>query len=177
MGRRGPAPKPTKLRILGGNAGKRPLPKNEPRPEAVPESAAADLAPSYLEGEARAEWVRVAPRLAKLGLLTELDETMLALYCQAVANWREAEARVRLVTAPHRAGCPLGQDPESHGHGFENALMQGWVKRAKEERAAARQLAAEFGFSPASRSRVKAAPPDEPEKNPLDEFIGGPRAV
>ncbi len=34
MGQRGPAPKPTALRILEGNPGKRPLNASEPRPRA-----------------------------------------------------------------------------------------------------------------------------------------------
>jgi hypothetical protein len=37
MGRRGPPPQPTKLRLLSGNPGKRPLPRAEPQPIGQPQ--------------------------------------------------------------------------------------------------------------------------------------------
>lgn len=157
MGRRGPAPTPTKLRLLKGNPGKRTIRKDEPAPPPV----AAGSAPSYLAGLALEEWNRVEPELRKLGLLTVVDVPMLAAYCATFANWREADAKVREISnAPDQ--------------GYTVALNQGWVKRAKEERAALRQLAAEFGFTPASRSRVPAGAADKPDANPLDEFTGKP---
>lgn len=154
MGRRGPAPKPTKLRILQGNPGKRKVRKDEPAPPPVADGDA----PDFLEGLALDEWNRVAPELRKLGLLTVVDVPMLAIYCSTFASWRAAELKVRELT----------KDPKE---GYAAALMQGWVKRAKEERAALRQLAAEFGFTPASRSRVPAAGGGEKDENPLDEFL------
>jgi P27 family predicted phage terminase small subunit len=46
--------------------------------------------PEYLSGYAREEWLRVSPWLYRLGLLTVLDETLLAVYCDAYATWRTA---------------------------------------------------------------------------------------
>ena len=43
----GPPPKPTKLKLLAGNPGKRPLNENEPEPEAV-----APSVPAHLDDEA-----------------------------------------------------------------------------------------------------------------------------
>ena len=47
--------------------------------------------PNWLAPEAREEWLRLAPRLEQLGLLTEHDEIAFAAYCQAYAKWKEAE--------------------------------------------------------------------------------------
>lgn len=68
MGRRGPAPKPTELKRLQGNPGKRRLNDSEPRPVAT-----LPRCPSHLTGEAKAEWRRVARGLYEAGLLTQVD--------------------------------------------------------------------------------------------------------
>src|SRR5919108_3560121 len=86
MGRRGPAPTPTALKLLLGNPGKRPLPKGDPRP-----TPGVPPCPSWLEGEARKEWRRITPELRALGLLTAVDRAALAAYCQSYARWRQAE--------------------------------------------------------------------------------------
>src|SRR5689334_3828108 len=55
MGFRGPAPKPTAIKKIQGNPGKRPLNENEPQLEpGIPEC------PDYLDEIARKEWARIA---------------------------------------------------------------------------------------------------------------------
>ena len=66
----GRRPTPTYLRVLKGNPGRRPLPKNEIRPERSPKVPAA---PDWLDDYGQAEWERVAPGLWNAGLLTEAD--------------------------------------------------------------------------------------------------------
>src|SRR5690348_4755966 len=62
MGARGPKPIPTNLRVIQGNKGKRPLPRNEPRPPTnMPEP------PPYVSGYARQEWDRLADSLYRMG--------------------------------------------------------------------------------------------------------------
>jgi phage terminase small subunit len=75
----GRPPKPTRLKVLQGNPGKRSLPKNEPKP------AAGAAPPPWMSPAARKEWARLAPRLLKLGLLTELDAEALAILCGHLA--------------------------------------------------------------------------------------------
>src|SRR5688572_27106167 len=77
---------PTALRELNGNASRRPLPENEPKPEAV-----APTCPKHLDKLARAEWRRIVPGLAKLGLLTRVDRAALAAYCVSYGRWVAAE--------------------------------------------------------------------------------------
>lgn len=150
MGRRGPAPKPTQLRILEGKAGHRPLNDREPvYPVEVPPR------PSFLDAVARTEWKRVVPALERLGLLTSVDRAALAAYCQAYSRWRKAEIEIQK-------------------HGLTSVTPLGFVQKrpevtiAKEAMALMRAFAAEFGMTPSSRSRVKTgtAAPD-----PLEGFL------
>ena len=87
---RGRRPKPTRLKMLTGNPGKRPLNGNEPRPApAVPEC------PAELGPVARTEWNRLVGELTTLRLLTNLDRAALAAYCGAYALWAEATAQIQ----------------------------------------------------------------------------------
>jgi phage terminase small subunit len=83
---RGRKPKPTHLKLVTGNPGKRKLNASEPMPApALPEP------PFHLGEEARTEWKRVAEDLYRLGVLTEIDRVVLAAYCQAYGRWVRAE--------------------------------------------------------------------------------------
>ena len=86
MAQKGRKPKPTSLKILEGNPGKRPLPKNEIQPKKK-----APRCPSWLEEDAKKEWKRMGKVLEGLGLLTDMDMMAFAGYCQAYARWKEAE--------------------------------------------------------------------------------------
>lgn len=151
----GRRPVPTKLRELRGNAGHRPLNRREPVPEAgVPEC------PEHLGEAARTEWFRVTGELHALGLLTRLDRSALAAYCSAYAMWVRAEKDIeRAATArPKNA-------KEAKKNYATMCLALGLRKNALKEM---KTFLVEFGMTPASRSRIHAAPPeDEKENDPL----------
>lgn len=86
---RGRPPKPTALKILQGNPGKRLLNQKEPQPQ-----KALLKCPRWLNKLAREEWACVAPELHRLGLLTKVDAKALACYCQVYGRLRQAEAVV-----------------------------------------------------------------------------------
>jgi P27 family predicted phage terminase small subunit len=86
MAGRGRPPKPTALKVLEGNPGKRPLNQNEPKPEKK-----APNCPSWLLPDAKKEWRRLSKELEAMGLLTRIDMAAFAGYCQAYARWKEAE--------------------------------------------------------------------------------------
>lgn len=137
---RGRKPKPTKLKVLTGNPGKRPLNHHEPRPEpAVPDC------PPELSETAQREWQRLVGELSKLNLLTHLDRAALAAYCNAYAMWVEAIEAIQkygsMVKSP--SGFPI-QSP--------------YVAIANRQAELMLRISAEFGFTPASRGRI-AAPP------------------
>jgi phage terminase small subunit len=65
---RGRRLKPTRMKVLTGNPGKRPMNRYKPKPEpAVPEC------PNELGPVARREWDWLASELGKLKILTVLD--------------------------------------------------------------------------------------------------------
>jgi phage terminase small subunit len=80
MAVRGRKPKPTALKVLEGNPGKRPLNEKEPQPKRQ-----APRCPSWLEPEAKKEWKRMAKTLEAIGVLTQVDKAAFAGYCQAYA--------------------------------------------------------------------------------------------
>jgi len=89
MARTGRPPEPTKLKLIKGNPGKRPI-KPEPKPP-----PSKPLRPQWLVGYARAEWERVVPTLDRLGLLTVVDRSVLAAYCEATAGLKAASKDLR----------------------------------------------------------------------------------
>ncbi len=107
---RGRRPKPTGLKVISGNPGKRPLNQHEPQPQlAIP------TCPAHLTPSAKAEWKRLACELQALGILSHLDRAVLAAYCQAYGRWVGAERKLKetpvlLKTRP--AMC-------SRAHGWE----------------------------------------------------------
>ena len=89
MTMRGRKPKPTHLKVVLGNPGKRPLNKAEPAPV-----AARPQPPGHLNDDAKQEWVRVSDELYNLGLLSNIDRASLAAYCQCWSRWIQAERAI-----------------------------------------------------------------------------------
>ena len=82
----GRKPKPTAVKELEGNPGKRELNTKEPKP-----IKKAPACPKWLDDEAKKEWKRLSKQMEQLGILTEVDMSAFAGYCQAYARWKEAE--------------------------------------------------------------------------------------
>jgi P27 family predicted phage terminase small subunit len=136
MGKRGPAPKPTALKVIQGTYRKDRAARREPKPRPKVPSC-----PSWLNRDGKREWRRVVKELDKLGLVSELDRTSLAAYCQAFGEWRE---HARIVgeegTTTISAQGTVIPHPEVH---MRNDAFRRMVKQA-----------AEFGMTPASRTRI-----------------------
>lgn len=133
---RGRKPKPTELKRLQGNPGGRALNKHEPKP-----ALEAPTAPSHLDAGAKREWRRIVPLLVKLRLLSKIDRAALAIYCQAVSRMEMAQKKIaeegEVTTAP--SGYPV----QSPYLAIYNKAAEQVVK-----------IAAEFGLTPSSRSRI-----------------------
>jgi len=135
----GRKPKPTRLKLITGNPGKRPLNKKEPKPkQTVP------ACPDFVQGEARKTWQKISKKLHRIGLLTEIDGMALAVLCQSWAEYLEASAKLRetgmLVKSPN--GYPM---------------MNPYLSISNQAVKKVRSLLAEFGMSPSSRSRITAS--------------------
>ena len=128
---------------MTGNPGKRPLNPHEPRPEpALPEC------PTELSPAAQREWTRLASELSKLKMITNLDRGALATYCGAYGMWAEAMEQIQkygtMIKSP--TGFPV-QSP--------------YLSIANRQAEIMMRIASEFGFTPASRSRISAPPADQ----------------
>lgn len=84
MGKRGPAPKPTALRVLHGDREDR-INRAEPLP-----GESAIVPPRELDQTAREVWVRLAPDLIAKGVLTSWDVDQFQVFCEAVSTYAEA---------------------------------------------------------------------------------------
>jgi len=83
-------PKPTAVRLMDGNPGKRGYNADEPvPPEGCPEC------PDHLSNAARREWHLMAATLHDMGVLTTVDRAAFAACCQACGRWVEAEERLK----------------------------------------------------------------------------------
>ena len=73
MGRRGPPSTPTRLRVLTGNPGKRPINAREPQPIGPPQK------PDFITGSAAEDWDRVIASMPP-GFFTAADTPTLAVF-------------------------------------------------------------------------------------------------
>jgi P27 family predicted phage terminase small subunit len=137
MGRRGPAPKPTRLRLLHGDE-ERYINRDEPTPAVgLPEP------PDELDDTGRAIWDYMVGELDVMGLATRADRHQLHAYVEAVQLHAMATVMV------HRAG-PLIKDRDDYVRTNPAVRIQ---------RDAARTMLAfarEFGLTPAARVHLVA---------------------
>ena len=157
MATRGRKPKPTALKLLEGNPGKRPLNDREP----VPPKATLKW-PAWLLPEAKQEWKRLAPALEAMGVLTMADLTAFEGYCQAYARWKEAEAFI----TQHGS---IFQTPS----GYVQQVPQ--VSIAQQNLKIMQSFCSEFGLTPATRARIIAggASEDGASEDPMERLLKG----
>lgn len=154
MGRRGPAPKPTVIKELSGNPGKRPLNEFEASPRRdIPQ------VPKHLSDEAKKEWHRIVKDLFDAGLFTAIDRTALAAYCQAYGRWVKAEALLENE----------GSMVEETDKGYK--YQSPYLSIANTAMDQMKKFLIEFGMTPAARSRIEVKPKDEPDE--LERMLFG----
>jgi P27 family predicted phage terminase small subunit len=148
MGLRGPAPKPTAVRLYEENLGKRPLNPLEPRPRVIEPPC-----PSHLDVEGRRMWRKLVPILQRMRVLTEADGIALGNLCDSYSTMVQAQKKLR------ETGMLL-KTPS--GYVQQNPLIS-IVSSSMET---VNKLAKEFGFTPAARTRICA----EPLEQEMDEI-------
>lgn len=138
---KGRKPKPTKLHVIDGTAPRKPRKNREANP-----AAKMPTCPNHVRGNARREWNRMSKILFRLGLLTEIDRTQLAIYCVAWGRWVEAEKKIaeygELLKSPK--GYPI--------HSPFLAVANKAIDQIQKS-------LAEFGMTPSARSRIQADKP------------------
>jgi P27 family predicted phage terminase small subunit len=152
MGRRGPAPRPRRLKILSG------IPAYRLGGAPVP-ATGAPRCPAWLSKEAKTQWRAVVPELDRLGLLSRTDGGALASYCQALAELELATLTLEREGRYYRT--PAGQVKAHPALGVQ-----------LEAAGRVRVFAAALGCEPASRRRREPGPAQDAESDELDDFLG-----
>ena len=152
MAKKGRKAKPTALKLVDGNPGNRPLPKDEPKPRPV---YAPDPPAGFNDLEV-AKWNEVSGKLAKIRILTELDLDALEIY---VRNWiamhealNDINDRGKLLRTP--GGSTMWNPSWSH---------------YKHSESVCRSIIAEFGMTPSTRTGIVAIG-DADGGNEWDDF-------
>lgn len=145
----GRKPKPTWLKEVAGNPGKRALPKNEPKL-----SVKIPRPPAGMSEEAKRHWKVVAKQLADAGVMTEIDRDALVLYCECWSRWWDALQDIRK------------NGPVSTTHnGYR--VPSPYIAIANKAAEQMRHMLAEFGMTPSSRTRVTST---KKSKGEFDDF-------
>jgi P27 family predicted phage terminase small subunit len=147
--------RPSALEAALGNPGKRAI-SHEPVPP-----AGEDLLtpPDFLDERAIQEWDRIAPLLAQMRVLSDVDVTALGAYCQTVSMYVQCQLAIR-----------------EHGLVTPQGKSRGEVVIAAKCLSEIRAFSAEYGLTPSSRSRMdmKQLVPGGDEEEQLEILLDAP---
>ncbi|MCJ7854613.1 phage terminase small subunit P27 family [Pseudomonas monteilii] len=153
---RGRPPKPTALKVIQGNPGKRALNKNAPTPDALAE---VPDPPAWLGAIAASIWRQVAPWLVQSKILTDTDLHNLELFAMAYQRWREAEDDVT------RNGIVV--------MGSKQKIKNPACTVLNETARRISTFGAALGLDPAARARLKPGEDEDGENEFLTLLQGG----
>ena len=156
MGRRGPKPQPTKLKILRGNPGKQALNAAEPQPPAD-----GVAMPPHLGEVAARRWGELLPMLQATRVMTRADVEALARYCDTYEWWLAVRAKLKAEGDTY----PILNDKGE----VKYIAQRPEVSIAHKLSQQLRQLESDFGLSPAARVSLKVESDDKPQ-SALEKF-------
>lgn len=144
MGKRGPQPKPTALKLVKGERKDR-INTKSPVPDAD-----AIVAPSWMGDEAKKVWAEYAPRLERKDVLTAWDCESFAGWCDAVARRQHAAHRLNIegevieAQVFDRNGQPTGV----------RIVQNQWMFVWKSANEVVQRVGARFGLTPSERNAL-----------------------
>lgn len=154
---RGRKPKPTHVKLVTGNPGRRPLNAREPTSERRIPSP-----PAHLSRGALVAWGMYAEQLDRMGVLTEADA-----------------GKLMLLSETHAEVVALLDDMDKHGKWQRVKTKSGGtmerqrpvVAQFNEARRQLRALQADFGLDPTARPRLKRVE-DGDRRDPAETYFG-----
>lgn len=153
MAKVGRKAKPTALKLINGNPGKRPINEDEPQPNLVYDPQP----PETLNELERVKWTEMVSKLSAARVLTEMDLDALEIYCREWCNYhaalRDIDRRGKLVQTPTGG---VMWNPS-------------WTQY-KHSQSVCRSIMAEFGMTPSTRTGVHAVG-DKDGKHEWREFV------
>ena len=154
---RGRKPKPSHLKALQGNAGKRAVNHDEPKGDELEELPPP---PDWLAPIAIQMWEKIGPWLVSSKILTGSDIANLEAYCAAYARWRKAE-----------------EDIDKNGivvMGLNSEIKNPACTVANEALKQMASFGSAIGLDPPSRARL-AVPGENGAENPFMALLGKKR--
>ncbi|KAA9357224.1 phage terminase small subunit P27 family [Larkinella humicola] len=145
-------PKPTAVKVLEGTYRKDRAIHDEVEPELL-----GDIPdpPDGLEELAVKEWYTVCRWLHSVGNLASTDLSLVAIYCNEIANYWEYDAIVKakgsVIVFKDEVGNP------------SRVQANPYTALRKSSYDSAVRLAGQFGFTPSARSRIKAGKIEKPQ--------------
>ena len=144
--------KPTALKLVEGNRGKRAISKQEPDPTYL-----QDLTPpEWMPEAAKAVWNEMAPAAQAAKLLTEVDVPAFSMGCVAIADYRRAVAKA----GDSDVKCKMVQDDEGRPVAAGEHLNP-WAMVKSMAFKQAMAVFDKFGMTPQARTRISLQPQDD----------------
>jgi len=159
--KRGRKIKPTNLKILEGNPGRRPLPIDEPKPQ----DTSKPQPPSHLDKYALEEWNRICDGLYAMGILFPIDMAILAAYCVSYSRWRQAEEELAKVRDNYSDYAALIQ--MTH---YGNYIIHPLIGISNTAARDILRYASQLGITPSARAAL-GVKPKEGEKSKFSGLI------
>lgn len=173
---KGRKPKPSHLKLVGGNAGKRPLNENEPKPPRARPSA-----PTHISDGAREVWGQAVLILDEMGVLTSADIYAVEVLCEAIADHRAAGQTIKECAETSRLDKAADRvsDFSADGRYYRTTNQAGGVMWRAHPAVGMRSDAdrrikawcAEFGLTPSARSRIETNEASQPAKSAASKYF------
>lgn len=154
---KGRKPKPSHLKLITGNPGKRPMNENEP-----PVPFERPSCPAHVSDKARETWGYVCGLLEGMGILSTVDAVAIEVLCEAYADFLAAGDELKALGSPYystvtESGAIMWRaHPAQAARRDADVRIRGWLS--------------EFGMTPAQRSKIKIGQPKE-TRDPAEKFF------
>ncbi len=154
MGKRGPKPAATDLKVLSGTY-RADRDKETPKPAPLmPEP------PEWLPDGAKDIYRKQAPGLVRLGVLTAIDADEFGRLCLYTLRQAQCETYIE------KTGLLIASAREGDGHRVKNPIYQ----LARDYGAAASKLADKFGLNAVSRNNISVTT-EAPELDEMEKLL------
>ena len=153
-------PKPTALKLIEGNPGKRPLNDKEPKFKNVMPSP-----PEWLNDVAKEEWEREGSILFSAKVLTEADRGVLAMRCYIYSQIVKLQQEIA-----EQDYVAYTQKMDSLGNEVMEAKANPRAVRLENFLKEYRQYGSLLGLDPASRTKIKVE--QSGTEDPMEKLLG-----
>lgn len=141
--------KPASVHLINGNPSKLSASQLAGLGKTIDPKSKAPACPEFLSADAKAEWRRISADLLALGVLTKIDRSELAVYCQAWGDWKYARNKITELKD--------GGFVEATPSGYKQ--MSVWMQVSNRAEDRMRTAGAAFGMNPAARTRLQVREP------------------